>query len=345
MADRTVVLVTGVAGYWGFRVAEQLAGDPARHVIGLDLAPPDKKVKGLDFIPADLRSSLLTDLLALEAVDTVCHLAFIETTRPVDLVSDLNVNGTTNLLAACAQAGVRKVVLKSSTTVYGARPGNSAFLGEDHALRGSRTYGYTRDLVDIETFCAAFRRQAPGLLLTVLRFPSIVGPVADTPMTRFLSRRWAPSLLGFNPRMQIIHEEDVVAALIHAVNHDAPGAFNVAAGDILPLNRVRSLAGKSHRPIFHPLIQAGTALLTAAGLRLEDYLPIEPDYLRYPWVGDLTRMRTELGFEPRHAAEETLRQFARQRRLRQYLPDAVLPADGDERLRDIIEQRRQAREP
>lgn len=342
MAEKTVVLVTGVAGYWGARVAARLLDDPGTHVIGLDVEPAASPIEGLDFVQADVRNPLLGELLAAEGVEAVCHLAFAETARPSDAAFDLNVLGTIKLLEACAGAGVRKGVLKSSTAVYGARPGNPAFLREDHALRGSRRSGTVRDLVEIETFCASFARQQPGLRLTLLRFPGIVGPTADTPLTRFLRQRSAPTLLGFDPLMQLIHEDDAVEALVHAVRHDAPGAFNVAAEEALPLSKVRGLVGKPLLPVFHPLAYRGGQWLRRAGLRADRYLPLEPDYLRYPWVGDLARMRDELGFAPRFSAEEALQAFAEAQRLgRLGLGPAGLARD-EERLRATIERRQAA---
>jgi UDP-glucose 4-epimerase len=344
MAERKVVLITGVAGYWGSRVAARLATEPGYHVIGLDVEQPAVEINGLDFILADIRNPQLVDLLKEERVHTVCHLAFVDKAQRSEAAFDANVMGTTELMGACAQAGVRKVILKSSTAVYGARPSNSAFLTEDHPLRGSRRYGYTRDMVEIEVFCNGFRHQVPEMMLTILRFSNIVGPTADTPMIRFLREPVTPNLLGFDPMMQIIHEEDVVEALAHAVLHNVPGVFNVAAGDILPLNKILGLTGKFPRPIFHLFAYWGLRLQGSRTLPLPHYLPIEPDYLRYPWVGDLTRMREALGFEPRHTAEEALREFAEWNRSRRHPSEWAVLARNEERLRRIIEQRRRNRE-
>ena len=340
MGDEKVILVTGVAGYWGSRVAERLVAEVGYHVIGLDVEQPPEEIQGLDFMQADVRNPLLVDLLKSEGVDTVCHLAFVETSRPNEAAFDANVAGTGKLLGACAEVGIRKVVLKSSTAIYGARPSNPAILTEEQSLRGSRRCGYVRDLVEIEAFCSGFRRQVPQLMLTILRFPSTVGPTADTPMTRFLKRPYAPSLLGFDPMMQLIHEDDVVGALIHAVHNDVPGTFNVAAEDVLPLNKIRGLAGKPLVTVFHPLAYWGVWLMDGTRLPIGRIVPIELDYIRYPWVADLTRMRRELGFEPLHTAEETLREFAEWHRM----PGSEIVARGEERLRDIMEQRRRARE-
>lgn len=344
MPQRKVVLITGVAGYWGLRVATRLAAETNFHIIGVDVEPPAEKVQGLDFIQADIRNPLLVDLLAAEKVDTVCHLAFMHSTRPSEPAFDLNVMGTTKLLGACAEAGVSKVVLKSSTAVYGARPSNSAFLTEDHYLRGSRRYGYIRDMVEIERFCSGYGREVPEMRLTVLRFASIVGPTVDTPMTRFLREPQAPSLLGFDPIMQLIHEDDVVEALLHAILHDREGVFNIAAEDALPLNKIRGLAGKPPVVVFHSFAYLGLTLLSSRAARVTRYLPMDPDYLRFQWVGDLKRMREEFGFEPRYTAEDALREFAEQNRMRHYLPQSAILARSEERLRTTLELRQRARE-
>ena len=344
MADKSVILVTGVTGFWGSRVAARLANEAGIHVIGLDAEQPTGEIQGIDFIQADAWNPALPDLLRLEQVDTVCHLAFVPATRPREAAFEQNVMGTTRLLGACAQAGVRKVVLKSSTMVYGARPSNSAFLTESHSLRGSRRYGYVRDMVEIEAFCRGYRHQTPDTLVTILRFAGIIGPTTDTPMTRFLRAPGAPSLLGFDPMMQLIHEDDVVEALLHAVHCGANGVFNVAARDVLTLSKIRGLAGKPPLLVFHPVAYWGMNMLGNRRLELGRFLPMDPDYLRYPWVADLTRMSDELGFEPRHTAEEALHEFAEQQQLRRTLSEAATLARSEDRLRRVLQQRQQARE-
>jgi UDP-glucose 4-epimerase len=338
MPDKRVILVTGVADYWGGAVAARLVAEPGLHVIGVDTNPPPTDIKDLDFIQADLRNPLLGDLLRQEAVDTVCHLAFVESTRPSEQAFDVNVMGGMQVLAACGAASVRQVVVRSSTMVYGAQAGNSAFLREDHPLHGNRGYGYVRDLVEMEAFCNGFRAQHPHVHLSVLRLAHVVGPASDTPMTRFLREEQAVALVGFDPMMQVIHEADAVNALVHAVLNDVPGVFNVAASGVLPLWRLMGLAGKVAAPVFHPLAYLSVSLF---GPR---FAPIDVDYLRYPCVADLKLMRTQLGFVPQYTAEEALREFAAQQRLRSYLPESAVRAYDEDRLRDTLERRRRARE-
>ncbi len=346
MAEKKVVLVTGVAGQWGRRVAAQLIAEYEAdiHVIGLDSEPPAEEIKGLDFIQADIRNPLLVELLRSENVQTVCHLVFEESMRPTETAFDINVMGTMKVMGACSEAGVQKIIIKSSTTVYGAHPSNPAFLTEEQPLQGSREYGTNRHLVEIEAFCNGFRRQVPEIMLTVLRFPGIIGPNADTPLTRFLKEPVAPVLMGFDPLMQVIHEQDVVDALIYAIQHDVPGVYNVAADGIMPLRRLMTLAAKIPFPVPHFLVYWGGDILNNASAPLNRYLPIEPDYLRYSWVSDLEKMHAEFGFEPRYTAEEALREFAGAQRVRRYMPDSAALAYDEERLRDTIDRRKRARE-
>lgn len=310
-----VVLITGVAGYWGRQLALRLAAEPL-HLLGLHAGdvPPPSTPPDIEFIRADVRDPSLVQQLRAGGVNTVCHLQFHASVPRSERLFQENVMGTMRLLGACAEAGVERVILKSSTAVYGAHADNSAFLTEAHPLRGSCRYGYLRDWLEIENFCDAFEDQAPHLTLIRLRFSSIAGPTADTPMTRFLKSHQAPVLLGFDPMMQAIHEQDVVEALAHTVLHPAAGTFNVAARDPLPLSRLLGLAGKPPLPVLHLL-----AYRVPRALR-PTLFPIPPDYLRYPWVGDLTRMQETLQFQPHYSAPDALRSLTPVERVQRDAP-------------------------
>ncbi len=343
MMQQQTILVTGVAGYWGARVAQRLLAESGLHVIGIDATPPQELPEGLDFVQADIRNPLMTELLKAERVDTVCHLAFSDSRRRNEANFDLNVMGAMKVFGAAAQAGVRKIVYRSSTAVYGALPQNPAYLSETHPLHGSKQYGYTRYMVEIEEFCNGFRSQQPDLIITSLRFANIVGETAVTPLTTLLRGKVAPVLLGFDPMMQVIHEDDVIEALLHAIRHDAPGAFNVAAPGLMPLTRILALTGVLPVPVLHPLAYWGVQNVRGrfSPARL---LPFDPDYLRYRWVADTRKMETELGFTPQYSMEETLRAFATFKRARHTTADDDDALELDkERLRHTLERRQRQR--
>lgn len=339
------ILVTGVGGYWGGRVAQRLAEQPKYHVMGLDTIAPKEPIPGLDFIQADIRNPLLVELFKSEQVEIVCHLAFEESNRPSESTFDHNVMGTMKVLGACAESSVSKIILMSSTAVYGAKANNPAYLSEETPLAGSRAFGSIRDLIEIEAFCNGFRRQSPEKVMTILRYPNIIGPSVKSPMSKFLIEPLSPSLLGFDPMMQLIHEDDVVNSMVHVIENDFPGAYNIAAQDLLPLSKVIGLAGKVRLPVFHLFAYWGYSMIGGSGLRLSRHTPIELDYIRYRWVGDLQKMNEVLQFEPTFTASDTLREIAKQNRVKKYVPEAISRAYDVDKLKHIIERRRLNRDP
>jgi UDP-glucose 4-epimerase len=336
MTAQRVVLVDGVAGYWGGRVAERLLSEPDLHVIGLDTELP-RQGSGIDFIQADMRNPLLVELLKDEKVHTFVHLAFVESDRPSESAFDFNVMGTMKVLSACAEAGVQRVILKSSTLLYGAQPGNSAFLREDHPLNAKRNFGTLRDLLETENFVATFRSQSPEVKLTVLRFAHILGLTVDSPLMRFL-RDDSAHAMGFDPVVQVIHEEDVMNALVHATLYDVPGTYNVAAHGAMPLFKLTGLAGKFPVPVLHPIAYLGESFFG------QQFTAIDFDYFRYPCVGDLQRMREDLEFKPAYGAEDAVREFAALRKEKAAAPGMTPQEAEEERLRAIIERRKNIRQ-
>ena len=342
MGERTNIMITGVSSYLGGRIADKLIQLSGYNVIGLDGEKPRDEVEGLDFIQADIRNPLLAELLKTENIGVVCHLGFIESEHPSESTFDFNVMGTMKLFGACAEAGVQRILFKSHTWVYGALPDNSAFLAEDQSLRGSRVTGTGRDLLEIEGFCNGFRQQSPETTLTILRFAPIIGLNADTPMTRFLKDSYAPLLLGFDPMMQVIHEDDVVGAIVQVVHSVSDGTYNIAAEGVMPLTRLMGLVGKLPLPVPHFVPYCKSRWF--GNLAATSHWPIEPDHLRYTCVADINKMRTELQFTPRYTAEEALREFAGIRRMSGYPTRSTSLSYDEERLRDTIERRRRDKE-
>ena len=350
MSNRKVVMVTGIANSWGHAFAQKMISEENNldqqkySVIGLDSIPPEEEIRGLDFIQADLRNSHMVELIRTEKVDIVCHLTFPDSIQSTSSSFDINILGTMKLFGACAEAGVQKIILKSSMAVYGARPDNPSFISEQNSLNGSRTNQYTRYLVEVETFCNSFKKQVPEMTITVLRFANIIGTKADTPISRLLKEELVPKLMGFDPRMQVIHENDVLDALLYVTKNDMPGIFNIAAEGVLPISKIIALTGKIPLPIFHPFAYWGKRFFGNANNQLLKYWPIEPDYLRYSWVGDLAKMRQELGFVPKFTAEEALREFTREQQLRRFTPETLDLEYDETSLKNTIEKRSKGKE-
>jgi UDP-glucose 4-epimerase len=198
--------------------------------------------------------------------------------------------------------------------VYGARPDNPSFLGEDTALRGRPRYALVEDKVDAERQLERFRREA-GVPVTVLRTAPLLGPGVRTLAGRYLSLPAVPTVMGFNPLVQLLHPDDAVEAfrlaILRAAATDQSAVYNVAGKSVLPLltairlaaRRSLPLPGFAAAPMVDALFQAGAAIAPAAHL----------DYLRWACVADRTRAADELGFVPRYSAKEAVSAFARGR--------------------------------
>ena len=343
MNSMKVVLVTGISSYWGARAAARLHLEPDLHVIGLDQNPPCIDIKGLDYVDVGIENPLLSDFLMAEEVEVICHLRFLESVEHNVGISAENVNETKAILEAGRQVGVRQIVLKSSTAVYGAHADNPALLTEDMLLRGSHSYGYTHDWLEVEAMAEAFRDEESETSVAVLRFANIVGSLADTPFTRFLNQPNPAILLGFDPVMQLIHEQDVVEAIAYAVLNGADGPFNIAAEGTMPLTRMLRLIRRLPLPIIHPLAYRSLIQARKRKCGRSHQPPLDWDYLRFPWVTDTSKMHSELGFSPTISSEEALLEYAGRWSpdLKESEEDVLPPAEAH--MREIMQQREKLR--
>jgi UDP-glucose 4-epimerase len=316
--------VTGIASLLGSRVLRRLAEiRPPDSLVAIDVAAPPRALgvrhHAVDFTEPASDQRLL-ELLREEEVETVVHAAFFTSPRRDSTYAhELESIGTLNLLAAAAAAGVQRVILRSFTTVYGARGDNPNFLTEEHRLQPSPALSWVRDKLEAEQHAAAFARRYPGMSVTVLRFAPLVGPGVHTFYTRIFDHRVVPLLMGYDPLVQLLHPDDAVAAFMAAIDQAPGGAYNVVPSRPIPLLTAYHLAAKI--PVFvpHPLAYAGADLLWAAGLGAAPGAFV--DYVRYLFVADGEKARQRLGFVPRHSSRDSLTAYLRYRH-----PHAAAPA-------------------
>ncbi len=241
-------------------------------------------------------------------MDAIAHLFGIP--EPLDPAAAyrLNVQGTARLLEAAARAGVRRIAFKSSTSVYGASAQNPYFIPESAAATGLPGDRRAEHLLEVEARLARAAAKQDDLAIAVLRFAPILGERTESRLAAYLAPGRVPTSLGFDPRIQLIAEDDVVEALAHALAARFHGAVNVAAPGVLPLHRVLRLAGRTSLPVPHALL--GPALALHARLAGRPHLRMDPEQLRFPPVGDLERMRSALRFAPAREAIDVVRDFA-----------------------------------
>ncbi|MGH3487516.1 MAG: NAD-dependent epimerase/dehydratase family protein [Actinopolymorphaceae bacterium] len=307
-----VVLVTGVSRDLGSRFARLLASDPdIDRVLGVDVVPPRHDLGGAEFVRVDLRSPVVSRVLAREEVDTVAHLNVIAAPQHAGgraTLKEINVIGTMQLLAACQRLpSVRKVVVKSSTTVYGAGPDDPAMFTEEMEPRSLPRSGFAKDAVEVEGYVRGFARRRPDVVVTTLRFANVMGPRVRTPITRYFTLPVVPTVLGFDARLQFTHEDDLLEALRLATVTDVPGTFNVAGDRILMLSQAIRRMGRPSAPV--PAFAVATFGQAFRAARLADFTPEQLSYLTYGRGVDTTRMREELGFKPTYSTPEAFNAF------------------------------------
>lgn len=300
------VAVTGPTSEFGALLLPKLLAEPRIDQL-LTFGP--RPVSGarlvhhrVDLTRWDVESEL-ESALSGGPVDVLYHLAFLHgRTRGAAFAHELEVIGTLHTLAAAVRSGVRHLVVPSTTTVYGARAGNPVLLDEDAPLHGCPGSRFVTDRVEVERQLMAFRRDHPGVGLTVLRFAPVLGPTVDNPATRYFRRPLVPTLLGFDPLWQAIHEEDARELLLRVLDGPVSGTFNVVSEEVLSLSSIIRLAGTMPLPLPPPVARATLRGLNSVGITATPGALL--DYLHYSWVADGSRARTTLGFRPRFGPRE-----------------------------------------
>lgn len=308
-----IVLVTGVSRDIGRRFARSLAEHPdVDRVIGVDAVPPRGDIGRVSFQRADIRNPIIAKVLAKEDVDTIVHASVIATPGSAggrNTMKELNVIGTMQLLAAAQQAPkVRHLVVKSTTTVYGATSRDPAMFTEEMEPKRLPRSGYAKDVWEIEGYVRGFARRRSDVRVTMLRCANVIGRHVVSPITSYFRLPAIPMVFGFDPRLQFLHEDDLNASLTHAVVGEVAGTFNVAGDGMLLLSQaVRRLQRPSVMLPAFAVGQLGSMLRRA---RMADFSPEQLDFLTFGRGVDTTRMRTDFGFEPSYTSEAAFAEFA-----------------------------------
>jgi UDP-glucose 4-epimerase len=309
-----VVLVTGISRDIGRRFARAAAGDPSiDRVIGVDVVPPRGDIGDVSFVRADIRNPVIAKVLAKEDVDTVVHMSVIATpgsTGGRGTMKELNVIGTMQLLAACQKSPqLERFVMKSTTTVYGSSPRDPAMFTEDMGPKRVPSAGYAKDVYEIEGYVRGFARRRPDVSVTMIRAANVIGPHVTSPLTGYFRLPVIPRVLGFDPRLQFLHEDDLLSVLRLAAVDGPPGTFNVAGDGVLMLSQAVRRLGKP--TVAMPGFAVSRLGSTLRQARVSDFSPEQLGFLTYGRGVDTTRMRSLLGFEPRYTTAEAFADFCR----------------------------------
>jgi UDP-glucose 4-epimerase len=317
------VLITGVSTRLGTALARRLERDPTvEYVAGLDVKPPRARLERLDFIDADIRSPVIGKLIPQARVDTVVHNQIVR--QPAGGLSaramhDINVIGTLQLLAACEQSdSIQAVIVRGSAGIYGAEPTAPQFYTEEMARLYPLRTRFQRDIGEIENYFEAYSRRHSHVVCTMLRYQPSLGPGTDSQVTRYLSGPVVPTYMGYDPRLQFVHEHDGLEALCAAIKRPVRGPVNVAGEGTVGLTRLVRSAGKVSLPVPVPLFDAVVGAGARAGMPA-----ISPDFrrlLRYGRAVDVTRLIEEIGYRPRYSPAQAIADYVRHQGGRRLLP-------------------------
>lgn len=315
-----VVALTGATSFLGKNLVGLLEEDPAtERIITIDVESPDTAGKKTRAYEVDLTSpsseDRVAEILRSESVDTLVHLCFLASpTHATAWAHELESVGTMHLLNAARQVSLRKLVQWSQTLLYGAHPTNPNFLTERHALRADPDEPFFADKLGAEREIASFAAKSKGTVVTLLRTAPILGPTVQNWVTRYLSMRVVPTLLGFDPLWQFVHEVDVLAAFKLAIDRDHPGTFNIVGEGVLPLSTILRLADRSPMPLLHPLASSLVGAFWIA--QVSAVPPSFLSYLRYVCVADGEKAARVLNFRPAYTTREALLDYINAQRLR-----------------------------
>ena len=307
-----VVLVTGVSRYLGGRFAQALSRNPEiERIVGVDVVPPPHAIGRAEFVRADIRNPMIGRIIGQAKVDTVVHMNVLATPTSAGgraSQKEINVIGTMQLLAACQKAtSVRRLVVKSTAAVYGSPPRDPAMFTEETGPKTMPTSGFGKDSVEVEAYVRGFSRRRPDAEITMLRFANVMGPRIKTALTDYFSLPVLPVPLGFDARLQFVHEQDVTAALLLAVSGPPVQIVNIAGDGVLTVSQAAAMVGRPTVGVPFAISMLG-AVIRRAGLA--DFSSDQLSFLSYGRGLDTTRMRTVMNFQPRWDTRAAFRDFA-----------------------------------
>ena len=320
-------LITGGSGYIGGRLTDELSTrEETDKIVDVDLRPPPRSWPKHEFVKADIRDrTKMREVMERNEIDTLLHFAFVlNPIRDEDKMYDIDVNGTQAVLQAAEEAGVKHVIQTSSATAYGAFPDNPKPIAEDWPVRGAPDFSYAKHKADSDRVAQLWALQNPDAVMTIVR-PSIVfGPSVDNYIVRaFQNNPFFPLLDGVDEEFQLVHEDDVVSALIALLDGKHAGAFNLAGDGTLTWGRAAQMIDTKTRQVSLKNMKRFNGALWRMRVPRTEAPPGNLDFIRYPWVVSTEKLKSTAGWQPRYDTLETFKVTMRARGLLPEGPAAV----------------------
>jgi UDP-glucose 4-epimerase len=304
-----VVAVTGASGYIGERLVERLlAEDGVERVVGVDIKASAIENEKLTSLQQDI-SEPLDVIFKRHKVEAVVHLAFVlRQLRDREESRRINVGGTSNVLWACESAGISRLVLMSSATVYGAHSDNEEPLTEEAPLRPNKGFSYAEDKARAEWFVQRYQAQRTQTDVSVLRSCVVMGPNVSNSITQSLDKPVLIAVGKDDPPMQFVHEEDLLDLLWRFVSESHSGVYNIAGPQTVAWSEIAQLSGK--RLVRLPSFLAYGMTNLSWLVRLQSDSPgAGLELIRWPWAVSTKRLEADLGYSFKHTSREAIEAY------------------------------------
>lgn len=247
------VLITGVAGPMG-RLTAELLLHAGHEVLGIDRRPWPDAPRGIRVLQADIRKRPAEDVFRTCRPEAVIHMATVtHLTARFEERYRINLHGTRAVFEHCHTYGVRQVLFIGRHTVYGAGPDVPLYHSEDDPPIGGSTFPELGDLVAADLYAGTALWRWPELRTAVLRFVYTLGPLRSGTLASFLHGPRVPTVLGYDPLFQLMHERDAARAIVAALEANLRGIFNVAGPQPVPLGTLCRVTGRQAVAIPEPL--------------------------------------------------------------------------------------------
>jgi UDP-glucose 4-epimerase len=234
----------------------------------------------------------------------VVHLATVaQTSLRTEEELRQNLSNTRAVFDACRQHKVSQIVFVGRHTFYGAASDAPLYHTEDEPPLEVGSFPQLADLVAADLYAGSAFWRFPEMATAVLRVCYALGPSHRGTLAGILDRRYVPAVLGFDPLIQFIHEDDAAEAIALAVEKRLRGVFNVAGPPPLPLSVLARLVGRRWIPLPEPLFRL------ALGRGLSPLPAAAVNHLKFPVIVDDSAFRKATGFAPKHDALDVARAF------------------------------------
>jgi UDP-glucose 4-epimerase len=298
------VLVTGIAGALGRQTASHLLR-AGHEVIGIDRRPWYHPPEGIRVFQHDIRKRPAEDEFRTQRPDAMIHMATVThlTHRSEDRFR-INLGGTQAVFDHCHTYGVKQAIFVGRHTYYGAAPDSALYHTEAEPPMAVHTFPELSDLVAADLYAGSALWRYPEVDTAVLRLCYTLGPLRQGTLAAFIRGPRVPTVLGFDPLFQFMHDYDAADAICTALDKGLRGVFNVAGPPPVPLSVMIQQTGRVNVPIPELLFNF---MLGRFGL--PKLPPGALTHVKYPVVMDSSAFHDATGWQPSHDEDATMHDF------------------------------------